>query len=368
VEGATQAIVALADDLTGAAACAGELGAAIVPWRSAGRSRAGARAVVDCASRALTASSAAGRLTDVLGSLERTGTQRLYKRIDSRLRGNVAPELAVLARRGMPLLLAPAAPSLGVTTVGGVQLAAGEPVDRAPRHGEPGPGSSRLATLLPGEAAELSLGEVRSDGLRALISSALASGQSIVCDAETAGDLEAIGRAAASFPGCVPVGSYGLAAPWGAALDGRDRARGVLVVVGSPRPETRAQVDMLSVAGVTGCLRSEAGARLRAGQDVLLEDAPAGEGPGGALRVVLGSVRPAGLVLVGGELASDAVRACGAESAVVVGEPWPATAVLRLEGGLVDGIPAIVKSGALGGPDRLVEAIALLRTLTAGER
>lgn len=360
--------MALADDLTGAAACAGELGAVIVPWDPAGNRSDGPRVVVDCASRTLTASAAAARLTEVLGTFEGARARRLYKRIDSRLRGNVASELAVLGRAGRPLVLAPAAPSLGVTTAGGVQLAAGEPVDRAPRHGEPGPGSARLATLVPGEVAELGLEDVRSDGLAAVIASALGAGRSVVCDAETAGDLEAIGRAAASISGCVPVGSYGLAAPWAAASEERARAPGVLVVVGSPRPEARAQVEMLATGGIAACRLAAAGPSLRAGRDVLLDVTAAGQKPGAVLRTVLARVRPAGLVLVGGELASEVTRGCGAEAAAVVGEPWPATALVRFEGGLLDGIPGIVKSGALGGPHRLVEAVSLLRSLTAGGR
>ena len=69
----------------------------------------------------------------------------------------------------------------------------------------------------------------------------------------------------------------------------------------------------------------------------------------------------AGLVLVGGDTAAATLAAAGATGVELVCEPWPATPVVRLLGGKLDGVPAIVKSGARGDARWLVHAVDVLR-------
>jgi uncharacterized protein YgbK (DUF1537 family) len=68
--------------------------------------------------------------------------------------------------------------------------------------------------------------------------------------------------------------------------------------------------------------------------------------------------RPHALILIGGELASLVLRETGTRAAAILCEPWPATPIVRLEGGLLDGVVAIVKSGAQGDAEWLVHAVS----------
>ncbi len=131
----------------------------------------------------------------------------LYKKIDSTLRGNVASELAALlhARRSikpgnakLSILMAPALPAQGRTTVGGRLLVHGVPLEETDLwQAEAGSAQSDIPKLLA--TAGLSCGlidldRVRSGSVRlrkAILHSAKHN-DVVICDAETDGDLGAI--------------------------------------------------------------------------------------------------------------------------------------------------------------------------------
>jgi 4-hydroxythreonine-4-phosphate dehydrogenase len=361
-------LLAIADDLTGALACAAEARRAgrqveLRRW-DAGRAAAGAIdvLVLDTASRLETPAVAAERVRAALAAgRDALGADAtLYKRVDSGLRGNVAAELeAMRATTGLPLLLAPAAPAWGITTEGGVQRIDGAPVSAAAYDcGAEVPAAARARAWLEGPTRELSLGEVRDRRLPALLQEACDEAASVVCDAASASDLARIAAAQVSLARpVVLVGSYGLA---GAVLaPGAPERLEVLVVAGSLQGVSRAQVEALRDEGARGV-------------HVLVEAAPAGNPDRAVARrladAAVARVReraPAGLVLVGGETAAATLAAAGVERIEVLAEPWPATPVVRLAGGVLDGLPAIVKSGARGDARWLVHAVDLLRRTIA---
>uniref|UniRef100_UPI002FC8BEAA four-carbon acid sugar kinase family protein n=1 Tax=Ramlibacter sp. TaxID=1917967 RepID=UPI002FC8BEAA len=119
-----QDILIIADDLSGAADCA-------IPFARAARrtvvalhplgpdaDTAGLTLAVDADSRRLPPDEAAARTRSIYTAHRRAG-QRLYKKIDSTLRGNWAAEVAALRPLAGWAIVAPAHPALGRTVSGG---------------------------------------------------------------------------------------------------------------------------------------------------------------------------------------------------------------------------------------------------------
>ena len=378
--------MALSDDLTGAVACAADLRqggaeARVVSWEAAGEP-AGNVVVVDTNSRLLGADDAAERLDHVLGGVGDESPPRIYKRFDSGLRGNVGAELAAVARAlELPCVVAPAAPALGVTTVDGVQLLRGRPIAQAVATGPDAPMSSRLADVLRADTLLIGLEAVRSADLAAAVCAATAKAGYVVCDAETTGDLERVAQAIAAAElgsGLFVGGSYGLGRAWASAVleGGREDGTAVLVVSGSAHSATVAQVATLASTGAllvtapaTDDGEETAALALATGRTVVVAsfdpadparrpEESAGRAAGElALRLARRN-KPQALILIGGELGSFVLREAGTRATAIVCEPWPATPVVRLEGGLLDGVVAIVKSGAQGDAEWLVHAVS----------
>jgi len=367
-------ILAVSDDLTGAAALAGEFHAAGLDACVAGVAapdlpgRPIDALVIDSGSRQMPAGDAARTVRRALQRHDER-PRTYFKRIDSALRGNVAAELAAVADvLGRTLVLATAAPALGVATLDGLQ--------------RPATVGDRIASLLGGGAVEISLDEVRGPGFRRLLAAAVESGRHVVCDGESDADLTRVAGALAPIADrAVPVGSYGLGRAWAASVAGaRADAPGVLVVVGSLKQASRVQVDLARERGALTVFEAaaspvDAAEALAGGDDVVLVAAPEerradqGEDPCIARRLAERAVAVAaaggagGLVLVGGDLASAFFERAGVHAGRVVVEPWPAAPVLRLHGGVLDGRLVLTKSGAQGDEAWLDRAIATMRGL-----
>jgi 4-hydroxythreonine-4-phosphate dehydrogenase len=309
--------------------------------------------------------------------LRARGIARVYKKIDSVLRGHPGPELgAVLDVYGGRAVVAPAFPAQGRTTTGGAQRLHGHPVERF------------------GGRLDLALGETieRCD----------------VFDALSDADLAGIARRVAGDPAYrVWCGTAGFAAhvvealglrPGAGRRAEREAAGRVLVVAGSLHPATIGQVAGLAGAGWAHLvldLEEEADPGEGEGPGTALGGALAGGGPAvlsfrhegldpervarltdrltgrpgavaGVLRPLVAAVLEAGLgpglglVLTGGETALHVARGLGARSIEVTGEVSPGVplGVLRLPG---RDVPVVTKSGGFGGPDALLEAAARLR-------
>ncbi len=252
---ANRRLLAIADDLSGAAEVAAALcsrttrSRVVLVGRPEGRPDAvgggaaraldprhpGEATVLDLDSRYRPATEAAEAVRDALrlsspdgetdgGTGGETGGETLVlKKIDSLLRGNVAAEIAALAEGGAGVVLAPALPIAGrvvrsgVVHIGGVALHEGD-AWRA----ETLPPPASVAQALGGlPTALIPLTTVRASppALLAALRAAVAAGRVAICDAETDADLDAVVEASlAEGPRMRLVGSGGLAVALGRHL------------------------------------------------------------------------------------------------------------------------------------------------------
>jgi len=228
---------------------------------------------LDC--RRSAADVAARANADAWQALKRPG-RRLYKKIDSTLRGNFAAEVAALVPLAGMAIVAPAFPAAGRTTRDARQWLHGVAVETSEVWCNEGiAGRADLVEMLKQQdlrVSVLKLDMVRGDPstLTAQMSAARADGvQALVCDSETNDDLRRVARASASLDGVFWVGSAGLARDLMAALEltaagGRTRlspssqvGSPVLSVVGSMSSTSHAQVAVLKTTAGSAMLSLE---------------------------------------------------------------------------------------------------------------
>jgi uncharacterized protein YgbK (DUF1537 family) len=368
---------------------------------------------VDADTRPLSRRLAVARTTIVARALRTSETTRLFKKVDSTLRGHVGPELLACMRAwDVPLaLLCPAFPATGRWVQGGeifvdrrgslgmVAALAGLPADRRTGH-------LSVATFRGGvDAVEQELANLATSGARV-----------VVADADTPGHLTALVEAAMRRPYPVLLaGAGGLAAAlaewvvatrteagdhvpsagerhaWAAGAsdtlaDGRPPW---LVVAGSQTEVTHHQVVELQRAGAEVLeldlddLLSRRSVALAAGRraaDLLRRDVTPvirlvvpwvangltiGPSRGPRLderaaralarvcQMVVERTEPGGLFLTGGSTARACLTALGVTGLRLESEPLPGIAAGVAIGGAWDGRPVITKSGGFGAPDAM---------------
>ncbi len=268
----------IADDLTGAADCAIAFAKrgleSVVAWEKHADARGVQVLSVDAGTRRLPPEQAARLQVDVLAAHYRAGL-RLYKKIDSTVRGQPAAELAALLAYapaqfyGRPRLaiLAPAFPGTGRITVNGGIVVQGVPLEQTPLWARDHTyASANLVEMLAsaGLSAKVLPLDVVANPEKVLVrlTHARTSGlAAVVCDAKTEADLAAV--AAGSLPMAdevIWVGSAGLAAAL-AVADTADAPppktpplmsghKNVLVVVGTLAEASRLQAKTLVEAGL----------------------------------------------------------------------------------------------------------------------
>ncbi|WP_432261888.1 D-threonate kinase [Cupriavidus sp. TMH.W2] len=324
-------------------------------------------------------------------------SRRLYKKIDSTLRGNWAAETAALAPLAGLAIVAPAFPATRRTTLGGCMIVNGQPLEDSDIWRLEGlAGRADIVALLAAQglrATLLPLAAVRAGdaALRLTIAGLAREGaQAVVCDAQTEQDLAAL--AAATVQLGVPafwVGSGGLAralaaqcpldgdAPWPLPANKAPDAGPVLTLVGSLSGISgrqaaclRERTGMQSLVVPPRILREGAGhadwdaARqsiaecLRAGRDLLVsigrDDAfDAGEGPrlSAALAQLSlpGFQHARGLIATGGETARAMLAAAGIGALMLRREAEPGVPLSDTPA--LPGVPArrvATKAGAFG--------------------
>ena len=406
----------LADDLTGAADCgiafAKHGGSVEVIWSEAAPAGSSAKAdvlAVDVDSRALGPVDAAAR--HVAAQRAHVSPQtRLYKKIDSTLRGQPAAELAAqlaaLAQAGRApfAIVAPAFPAAGRVTLGGRVVVNGDPLEETPLWARDHTyANASLPDILAsnGVSAEVAtLAEVRA-GVGALASrmrAARARGAAaLVCDCIALSDLDAVAEASLQLDDVVWVGSAGLAvalarltaAANAGPAPAPTRAGAALVVVGSAadasRMQARALVESGRVihlvvspqtlqSGPTSALWRDAAAALaqglRDGRDTLLqidETAPVDLAQGAALAASLAELASqagsaiGALVLTGGETARAMLIRLGLHGIRLIDEV-EAGVPLGVSVGVRE-IPVVTKAGAFGGADTLHRCLDRLHSL-----
>lgn len=400
-------ILIVADDLSGAAdcgiACAVQgLNTLVVLDAAAIYADADVLAV-DANTRAMGPQDAARATARLVQEYAREGRQVLFKKFDSTLRGHIGVELAaalaawrsVANRSSAIVVVAPAFPATGRTTIGGRQWLDGVQLE---------PDLPAMLTAAGLQTSLISLKVVRSGQLPAFLQTNADANTAFVCDAQTDADLRLIGEAAAPLQErAVWAGSAGLARCMPAALKLKGsssahraalppaRKGPVLVVVGSLAPLCRRQAAVLAATNevelVTlrpqGLLAGPEAQEWREddhllaralgdSRDVLAvlgaEERVNGEmAPRlcNALSRILAAYRAriGALLLTGGETARWVLQALGVRFLVPVREVEPGVplALASTENG--EQLPVITKAGAFGDPDTLVRCRSALRNL-----
>ncbi|MDB6141195.1 MAG: hypothetical protein JWP80_239, partial [Pseudomonas sp.] len=212
----------IADDLSGAADCAigfASVGLHTVVTLDPLNASADAQVIAaDTDTRRLSPFEAAAHTAAAFRALSKPG-QRLYKKIDSTLRGNWAAEVAALQGLAGLAIVAPAFPATGRTLQGGRVFVNGEPLEstetwKLENHDRPADVDAMLvaAGLV---TAQLGVDALRGDlqVLAGLIAAVAKNGtQALIVDAHTAEDLLRLAQATASLDQALFwVGSGGLA-------------------------------------------------------------------------------------------------------------------------------------------------------------
>ena len=401
-------IAVIADDLTGAMDSGLQFGKrgleTLVPisWEHVPE---GEVAVIDTETREAPATTAHRRLCAVA---ERLRAEHVYKKVDSTMRGNVGYELRALADILQPrgIVIAPAFPGIGRTTVHGRQHVDGRALEltffghdpRWPMR------ESHLPTLLMEQAgAEVGLAglDVVDAGRDALMRRLSACGESyVVVDAVLDHHLATIAEAVVGLQGeWLPCGSAGLAAAWAdaLALDSESPprvrphdARPVLVIAGSRNDATRRQLtyatDALALPRVdldvnhlwtldaeVARMAESATRTLLTGQDVAISAtcSPLAAGRESTVADLLARVAArvaadvdlGGLFVTGGEVSIAVCRALGVEALRILDEVQIGVPGGLLIGGEYDGLKVVTKAGGFGDDSVLVDALAYLHDL-----
>lgn len=362
----------IADDLTGAADAAAAFAPQLATYVSLRLSETPGTEVIAIATggRDLPLPQAIDRSRAAATAL--ASSDLVFCKIDSTLRGHPVELLdAVRAASGRKrVVIAPAFPAEGRTTLGGRQLLRGAPLEQTPFAAQVA--TSDLRALWPA-AGHVPLATLRASTRDA---NPLAGAELVVADAATDEDLRLIALLSTQAGFQLLCGSAGLARVIPVTEESRregqspvqEPPRGpALIVAGSQHEATARQVEALrrqEIAVFPAKAWREAAAQLERGFTVALTTdgmADPVDQPLVARRVaawageLLQRVRVAGLVLTGGEVAAAVLGAAGARGLWLAGELAPGLPLGNLDGGRFGGLPVATKAGGFGGPEALVE-------------
>ena len=404
----------LADDLTGAADCAiafAKRGLDAEVFWGEGASGNAAVLSVDADSRRFPAGEAAARQLKAQVAHWRPG-MRLYKKIDSTIRGQPAAELAAqlkaLAASGRaPLaVMAPAFPATGRVTRDGRVVVNDQPLEQTPLWARDHTYASAYlphvlaSSGLSAEVVPLATVRAGRDAVLGCMRDAARRGaDAVVCDAAAESDLAIVAGASLQLDAAVWVGSAGLAAALAKLVAPKNAAPppvatlsgAVLTVVGSLAEASRLQARTLTDSGrvshlviapetlLAGSRASQwqdiakaLSDRLRDGRDVLLEiglsekpDLARGAALAAALAELVDEVAPAigAIVATGGETACALLSRLGVHGIRLIDEVEPGVPFGMSLGGRA--IPVVTKAGAFGDADTLRRCLDRLKALPA---
>jgi uncharacterized protein YgbK (DUF1537 family) len=193
-------LLIIADDLSGAADCAiafASAGHNTVVTLDATHDTGDASVVaIDTDTRRLTGAQAGQRTLAAYQALIAPG-QKLYKKIDSTLRGNWAAEVAALQTTAGMAIIAPAFPATGRTTVDGQVLVNGQPLETTDtwklEHSDRSADMTSMLQAAGLRVARLTLPVLRGDTAtlaRHMAEAANSEAQALIVDAVTTEDLK----------------------------------------------------------------------------------------------------------------------------------------------------------------------------------
>ncbi|WP_459614630.1 D-threonate kinase [Bordetella sp. 2513F-2] len=342
-------------------------------------------------SRPLAAAQAADVVRHEVGLLRAAGVRRMYKKVDSTLRGAFRAEIeaARLAWHDDAVaVVCPAFPATGRTLRQGVLYVGDVPVTETSAATDPVTPvtQSHVPTLL--DCALVSPGA--DEAPEALARRLAEAGPVVVVDAATDADMARLARAVALLgERALPVGAGGLAQPLARVWAGADARGAVLAVVTSQHSASRRQARALSDHGAqvwaptldeladdgqwqrwSAQVCDQATGLPDAGVWLLL--APEGRRAGldsdrvaqrlGELasRLILGCP-VSGVIATGGDGASQVLTALQASGIALVDEVTGGVPLGTLTGGRAAGLPIVTKAGGFGDDDVLIRAAQAIR-------
>lgn len=342
--------------------------------------------IINTASREITTPEAVKRVQAACHAL---AGRRLFKKIDSTLRGHIGAETeAVLAASPyQKAVICPAAPLQGRAVRDGILFINDLPLEQTAFKDDPlyPAKTSRLAELIGKPAVHIPLSLVRGSlvDLTAAITASLLP--LLTADAESPDDLLALGRAILATQ-ALPCGAFGLARAYLQALEVETVAHpplqpegAVLVLVGSANQVAREQVARLETQPNSLVLRlcplpthetpqqvinlfplNKRILVLCADQDKTVrtpEWLRFGQTVSETALAVLAKFQPPTILVVGGETATHFCQQAGVESIQVLGEAAPGIPYGRLRGGMLDQRLLITKAGGFGTPETLTNIL-----------
>lgn len=342
-------------------------------------------------SRALPGPEAAAAVRREVRLLREAGVRRLYKKVDSTLRGAFRAEIEA-AREAWGddavAVVCPAFPATGRVLRGGVLYVNEVPVAQTSAGTDPVTPvtQSHVPTLLGCALVSPAAGETPAELARRIG----AAGPVVVVDAATREDMDLLARAVAELgERALPVGAGGLAEPLARLWAAGQAAGPVLAVVTSQHSAARRQAAALTAAGARAWAptlddladvqawqawsqRVLDEAREAAGQDMALLLAPEGRRAGlgsdavahrlGSLGAELALALPAaGVVATGGDGVREVLGALGASGIALVDEVTGGVPLGTMTGGRAAGLPIVTKAGGFGGDDVLIRAAQAIR-------
>lgn len=367
--------------------------------------------VCNSESRKDDAGAAQQKIFDIASALLRAHYLPFYKKLDSTLKGPWCAELAGMARAVKPeiIVVAPAFPAWGRTTVEGVQCVQGRPVWESRFHALPhgdGPPAGEPGDLV--HALQSQFGKrvrhVRRASLKrgaAAVAKEMDAAQFqgfpfVVFDAEVEEDLKTIALAGCRLERRILwAGSGGLARclplAWGLRTrqnEFRLSCAQTLAINGSFNPANKEQLGCLEQGGTTVCWIEDEDAdddtRCRRKVESLLGLLDQGRDVALSVRLnkpirsagqlqrlqdalqfaatrCLVAADKIGLILIGGDTAIKLYRNLRAAAIRIEGEVQPGVPHGRWVGGRLDGQPVVTKAGGFGQPDTLIRAVAFLK-------
>jgi uncharacterized protein YgbK (DUF1537 family) len=389
----TARIVMIADDLSGAADCAVSCAVqglrTIVQLSDSSRSDAVQVLAIDTATRSMPADRAAATVGRMVAMYEHAPGRVLFKKLDSLLRGHIGPELAAMrcGRTPAVIVMAPALPAQGRTTIDGCQWLNGQRLASAD--------APKILEAAGLKFAQINLALVRGTHHLATKMAELALQHDVlVCDSETEADLQGIAAAIAALPNAgwdgsiIWAGASGLArhipnamgiASAPAPIE-EPRFRGpILIAVGSRSPLAHEQAreagrseGMTTVLLSPEVLRAESCSALSkaldSGNDVMAVIESNGETTEDPrLCAALASLalphmdKVGALIVTGGETARAVLTALDITGLRLLREVEPGVPLAVSTGARQ--IPVITKSGSFGNRATLAHCVQVLRGL-----
>lgn len=359
--------------------------------------------VLDTESRGMEKEKAYLHVKDYVSHIDFSSFRYVIKKVDSTLRGNIAVEVRAIDEvyKSELIIFMPSLPDLERTTVDGIQRLHGIPIMETELAKDPVKPvkTDRLDTLIGGACEEtvthIGLEKIRKGEI------ALNEGRIFTFDAETNEDMRVIVRAAKRMDKrTLWVGSAAIADN---LLEQEMKVCPAMALIASVSEVSRRQVKYAEKNGTslisipiydmldnydTSVYVEQAFSLLSSGKDVILlssatydrdeldRTVKAGELRGmkheevsGLTQMIMGEtakkilekVKVSGLFLAGGDTAIGFFNRVGADGSVITGEMSTGIPMMRLSGGLFDGMKVITKAGAFGNEDAVFYGLRKLK-------